>query len=152
MHKLKPFIAYLLVLFILTGNIGFRVFEHSCKEEGVFHSVIIPVTNAHCEMHEKEMEAEKLLPPCCQKPEKLQKDTCCHDESAIVQVQFGFFSNDQLHAPAFQVLLPEPLRKFLIPSFIVNGLPEENTLIAAVDPPPLFYGRTILVHNQVFRL
>lgn len=136
----------MLIAFTFLGNVGLRVFTHSCEEDGVFRSYFVELQD-HCEDKEQE-----VLPPCCQKEkanscEVKIEDDCCSDQIDVYKINLDYFSEYSVSAPDLA----------LAETFSFDWFqPEFNS--AAYDPkhfihpPPLRSGREILIHNQVFRI
>lgn len=92
MHSITRISIIVFVLFVFLGNIGIRVFTHSCSEDGIFRSYFIE-KQSHC----SDEKVEKSLPPCCQKALKTDcgvtlKADCCSDEVDVFAITFDYFS------------------------------------------------------------
>lgn len=151
MRIVQTLIGILLVAFILLGSAGLRVFKHSCEEDGIFTSYILPADD-HCQ--EKELEE---LPPCCQKEsvqvsccdvDVSEEDDCCSDEVDIYTVDFDFFQDNDLNVPHFTFEKILPLFKVLEKQHI--SLSKGSDFLR--PPPDPLSGREILIKNQVFRI
>jgi len=84
------------VLFVFVGNIGIRVFTHSCSEDGIFRSYFVE-NQSHC----NDEKIEKPLPLCCQKAIKTDcdvtlKEDCCTDEVDVFKISFDYFSWEKI--------------------------------------------------------
>jgi hypothetical protein len=142
---IKTLLVSLMILFTFVGNIGMRVFTHSCEEDGVVRSFFVKIDD-HCDDHE-----EVKIPPCCQKEgesSQAKKDDCCSDDVAVYQVNFSYFSeySQQIHLIAssdFNVVEFQFIEALPIPSL---ELPK------TINPPPVLSGRDILIKHQVFRI
>jgi hypothetical protein len=135
------------VLFAFVGNIGVRVFTHSCSEEGIFRSYFVE-NQAHC----KDKKLEKALPPCCQKAPKTAcgvalKEDCCTDEVDVFKITLDYFSWEKItpqiaawHSDGFF----DAKDYLFIP----------NTLDATIfyDPPPKPTGLRLLQHLCIYRI
>lgn len=151
MRIVQTLIGIFLIAFILLGSAGLRVFKHSCEEDGVFTSYILPADD-HCQ--EKELEE---LPTCCQK-EALQvsccdanvsdKDDCCSDEVDIYTVDFDFFQDNDLTVPHFVFEEVFPVFAELEKKHISQSKGSDFLR----PPPDPLSGREILIKNQVFRI
>lgn len=148
MKHTKKAIVSVLILFTFIGNIGFRVFTHSCQEDGVFRSYFVELQD-HCDE-----EPIKKLPPCCQKAqtqksaEKQFKKDCCNDEVDVYKVNMNYFSDNKLTIPALIYVAnfnPVPI------AFISVDLVKLNQA-HYFHAPPILSGRDILIRNQVFRI
>jgi hypothetical protein len=129
-----------LVLLLFLGNIGVPVYTHICKEEGSFISLFYQ-DNSHCE------KKQQKLPLCCRK--KQEKD-CCHNESKIYKLQSEFsFSSVKIHFET-PIIIEEKLTFCSLLNFQIKAL--ETKQFSGTDPPPLIYGRRMLIKNQVFRI
>ena len=82
MQIVRSYILLTIIPLLFLGNVGFDVFKHTCKEDGVTTAYVINTID-HCEEHLEE------LPPCCQ--EKHKKDDCCDDEISFFQIKLDYF-------------------------------------------------------------
>ena len=146
MKHTKKAIVSLLILFTFIGNIGFRVFTHSCQEDGVFRSYFVELQD-HCEE-----EPVTKLPPCCQKAQNLKsevkqfKKDCCKDEVDVYKINMNYFSYNKLTIPVlFYAAILNPFAVTSVPIDLVN-LNQTHYF----HPPPIISGRDILIRNQVF--
>ena len=133
-------ISFLLILFILAGSAGLRVFKHACEEDGIFTSYFVQLQD-HCGEHQVQ------LPECCVK-DQIEKDDCCSDEVDIYQVDFDYFQDSSLELPLFAdpISAPAPVWK----TQVVN---ETAACQTVTRPPPLVLsGRSLLIEHQLFRI
>jgi hypothetical protein len=135
------------VLFAFVGNIGVRVFTHSCSEDGIFRSYFIE-DQSHC----SDDEAEKTLPPCCQKAPKTDcgedlKEDCCSDEVDVFKIALDYFSWEKI-APQIAKLQHD---HFFI-SESIEFLPKSVHQEVFYDPPPKPAGTQLLQHICVYRI
>jgi hypothetical protein len=111
-----------------------------CEEEGSFTTFFVP-DNSHCEKKFSE------LPACCQKK---QKKDCCHNETKIFKVKSDYSTS------CLKLIFDSPLlaveKKKIEFNFNPTISNEESLSFSATDPPPMLYGREILIRNQVFRI
>ena len=143
---LRSTLLIMLIAFTFLGNVGLRVFTHSCEEDGTFRSYFLELQN-HCEE-----KSEELLPPCCRKEkgnacEVKLEDDCCSDQIDVYKIKLDFFSHCSVSAPdlAFTEIVGD---KWFQPEFTsTNCKPVHNT-----HPPPIRSGREILIQYQVFRI
>ncbi|MBM3452156.1 MAG: hypothetical protein FJX84_03320 [Bacteroidetes bacterium] len=131
------FITFLLSI-VLIGTVGIHVFTHSCKEDGIFKTYFINISN-HCE------KKKEQLPLCCQK-EKQENDDCCHDETEVFKLKVDYVSIwDDYTFEKFPI--PEPN------NFIFNDqnvqFDEEILIDSDTEPPPKLTGRQILLKKRV---
>jgi len=132
--------CWFLTFILFFGNIGVALYTHVCEEEGSYTSFFVP-DNSHCEKKLSELLA------CCQKKEK--KD-CCHNETKVFKVQSDYSISLLKFSFAPPFLAVEKL--FFELNFNPTFNNEENVAFSGSDPPPLLYGRKILIRNQVFRI
>lgn len=136
----------MLIAFTFLGNVGLRVFTHSCEEDGVFRSYFVELQD-HCED-----KTEEVLPPCCQKEKNTScevkvEDDCCSDEVDVYKISLDYFSQYELAAPDLDLAQSVSIRWFQ-PEFISASFNPEHY----IHPPPIRTGREILIQNQVFRI
>jgi len=138
---LKRFILFATILLLFVGNIGIRVFSHSCSKEGVFTSYIF-------ENHDACPSETKEIPPCCKK-EDPKKDGCCSDYSALYKIDIDYDKTDDFKT-AFSV------NATLNNSFVFDNtrnIIHEATPIACFIPPPCkSSGKLLLIKKQVFQI
>jgi hypothetical protein len=135
------------VLFAFLGNIGVRVFTHSCSEDGIFRSYFIE-NQSHCK-DEKVLES---LPPCCQKSAEKScgvtaKENCCTDEVDVFKVTLDFFSWDKVAIEQAEIHEQRTFEFFQIN----NNFPEVR-ILSNVDPPPKPSGKYLLTHLCTYRI
>ena len=135
------------VLFAFLGNIGVRVFTHSCSEDGIFRSYFIE-NQSHCK-GEKVLET---LPPCCQKSAEKScgvtvKENCCTDEVDVFKVSFDFFSWDKV-----AVELAEIHENGTFNLFQTSNNLFQVRILSYVDPPPKPSGKYLLNHLCTYRI
>ena len=138
---LKRFILFATILLLFVGNIGIRVFSHSCTKEGVFTSYIF-------ENHDACPSETKEIPPCCKK-EDPTNDGCCSDFSALYKIDIDYDKTDDFKTG------------FLVNATINNSFVFDNTRniiheatpIACFIPPPCKpSGKLLLIKKQVFQI
>ena len=135
------------VLFAFVGNIGVRVFTHSCSEDGIFRSYFIE-NQAHC----SDDQVEKTLPPCCQKALKTDcgevlKEDCCSDKVDVFKVTLDFFSWDKVDLDLAEIHEHRPFQLFQN-----NNQSTEASVLSYVDPPPKPAGTQLLHHICAYRI
>jgi hypothetical protein len=116
------------------------MYTHVCEEEGSFTSLFVP-DNSHCEKKLSE------LPACCQKK---QKKDCCRNETKVFKVQSDYSTS--LIKLSFDSPFIGVEKHFFELNFNPTFTYEETLAFSGTDPPPLLYGRKILIRNQVFRI
>ena len=138
---LKKFILFATIFLLFVGNIGVRVFSHSCSKEGVFTSYIF-------ENHDACPSETKKVPPCCQK-EDPKNDGCCSDYSTIYKIDIDYDKTDDFKT-GFSVIAT------INNSFVFDNtrsLFHEATPIACFIPPPWKpSGKLLLIKKQVFQI
>ena len=151
MRIVQIVLGIFLIAFILLGNSGLRVFKHSCEQDGILTSYILPPDD-HCQ--EKEVEE---LPSCCQKEAtqvsccdsaSMDDDDCCTDEVDIYTVDFDFFQDNDLEIPHFVFEENSPV-------FCLIELQPVNMVEGSMclrPPPDSPAGKELLILNQVFRI
>jgi hypothetical protein len=135
------------VLFAFLGNIGVRVFTHSCSEDGIFRSYFIE-NQSHC----KDEKVKEILPPCCQKSAEKScgvtvKENCCTDEVDVFKVSFDFFSWDKV-----AVELAEIHENGTFNLFQTSNNLFQVRILSYVDPPPKPSGKYLLSHLCTYRI
>lgn len=125
MKRLWSYIIVLMIPMLFIGNIGFDVFEHTCREDGVSTAYFINTID-HCDNHIED------LPPCCQESHK--EDDCCHDEISFYQIKLDYFKRfGEIEILNFPVHTPGLILS-RINLYDQQDLPER---ISYCDPPPL---------------
>jgi len=146
-HSITRISIILFVLFVFLGNIGIRVFTHSCSEDGIFRSYFVE-NQSHC----SDEKVEKSLPPCCQKAlktdcgENLEED-CCTDEVDVFTIAFDYFSWEKVTLQ----IADWPNAHFLFTAsseFIPRS--EQQTIF--YDPPPKPAGTYLLHYICTYRI
>ncbi len=132
--------CWFLTLILFFGNIGVALYTHVCEEEGSFTSFFVP-DNSHCENKLSE------LPACCQKN---QKKDCCHNETKVFKLRSEYSSSFLEFNYDLPFLAVE--KHFFVVNFNPIISNEESLAFSGADPPPLLYGRKILIRNQVFQI
>lgn len=132
--------CWFLIVLIFFGNIGVAIYTHVCEEEGSFTSFFIP-DDSHCEKKLNE------LPACCQKK---QKKDCCHNETKIFKLKSDYSTSCIKLSFDSPSLVVE--KHFFELNFNPTISNEDSLSFSGIDPPPLLYGRKILIRNQVFRI
>lgn len=146
-NTLKTTLLFGLILFSFLGNVGFRVFTHSCQEDGIFRSYVIELQD-HCE--DKKVET---LPSCCQKEQNdacgdIAKDDCCNDEVDVYKINLDYFSECTIEVPCLSAF-----EKLTIPEFYHSfAVADQYKIALYIHPPPKLSGKDILIRNQVFRI
>lgn len=139
MQIVRSYILGAIVLLFLFGNIGFEVFKHICREDGVTVAYVIN-TIEHCDEHVED------LPPCCQ--EKHDDKGCCDDEVSFYQIKLDYFQkNLSLKFAQIDLTAPAP---FYAPEFPVYEN-RESFRVAYEDPPPIEHNRRQAI-LQVFTI
>jgi hypothetical protein len=143
---LRSTLLILLIAFTFLGNVGLRVFTHSCEEDGVYRSYFVELQD-HCEDKKKE-----VLPPCCRKEkaascgEKMEDD-CCKDQIDVYKINLDFYTEYHVETPDLAVSELPVFNWFSILSDVAEYDPEHY-----IHPPPRRSGKQILIANQVFRI
>lgn len=146
-NTLKTTLLFGLILFSFLGNVGFRVFTHSCQEDGVFRSYVIELQD-HCEE-----EKAETLPPCCQKERSaacgdIAQEDCCNDEVDVYKISLDYFSEYNVELPFLSAF-----ENISIPDFFKSiAVSDKYNAALYIHPPPKLSGRDILIRNQVFRI
>ena len=135
------------VLFAFVGNIGVRVFTHSCSEDGIFRSYFIE-NQSHC----KDEKVEKPLPSCCQKAIKTDcgealKEDCCTDEVDVFKISFDYFSWEKITP---QIAECENDRFYVVVNSEMILTSDHRTIF--YDPPPKPSGIQLLHHICTYRI
>ena len=143
---LRSTLLIMLIAFTFLGNVGLRVFTHSCEEDGVFRSYFVDLQD-HCED-----KSEEVLPPCCIKEKATScevkfEDDCCSDQIDVFKISLDYFSEYHVAAPELAVAETFCFNWFQ-PEFVSTEYDPEH----CIHPPPLRSGREILIRNQVFRI
>jgi hypothetical protein len=138
---LRTTILFLFIAFTFLGNVGFSIFTHTCKKDGVFRSYFIEQSD-HCDEHQ-----EETLPPCCKK--KTIKDKgCCNDEVDVIQIKLDFHNQYQT---SIQLCFSE--FESIKYGFKKNGVFNSNhQLTKHIPPPPRPWGKELLISHQIFRI
>ena len=139
-NVIRVLTCWFLIVLIFFGNIGVAIYTHVCEEEGSFTSFFIP-DDSHCEKKLNE------LPACCQKK---QKKDCCHNETKIFKVKSDYSTSCIKLSFDSPSLVVE--KHFFELNFNPTISNEDSLSFSGIDPPPLLYGRKILIRNQVFRI
>ena len=138
---------FTLLLFI--GNVGVRVFTHSCKEDGTFRSYFIELNN-HCKD-----EGTSGLPPCCQRkfdgqPIQQLKEDCCESNVDVFKIKNSFNHQKGNFEKTFESSPILSATNYKKPCFERLEL---NPLKNILRPPPFFrQGKDTLIQHQVFRI
>ena len=138
---LKTFILFATILLLFVGNIGIRVFSHSCTKEGVFTSYVF-------ENHDACPSESKKVPPCCQK-EDPKNDGCCSDYSSYYKIDIDYNKTDDFKTDfSFNATINAP---FVFDN--TTNVNYEETQIACLIPPPWKpSGKLLLIKKQVFQI
>jgi hypothetical protein len=144
---IKTAILSLLILFTFVGNIGLRVFTHSCEEDGIFRSYFVELQD-HCQDKKKE-----VLPPCCQKEQKQScgvelKDDCCQDEVDVYKINFDYYSELKIQLPDHLFLSVDFNFSFDFKLYPLASIEDKREY----QEPPKASGRQLLILNQLFRI
>ena len=137
---IRIFTCWFLTVILFFGNVGVALYTHVCEEEGSFTTFFVP-DNSHCEKKLSE------LPACCQKK---QKKDCCHNETKVFKVQSDYSTS--LIKLSFDSPFIRVEKHFFELNFNPTFTCEETLAFSGKDPPPLLYGRKILIRNQVFQI
>ena len=126
-HKIvSPFLA----LLVLLSTVSWTVDKHLCMGRVMDTSFFIPAKDCGIEM------AMKVL-------EKDVENHCCDDESFTLEGQGDLkLSWEQLSLETQLFVV-----SFLQSSFQVNLLPEKNTILEQIHPPPLIVEDLNLVYK-----
>ncbi len=135
------------VLFAFVGNIGIRVFTHSCSEDGNFRSYFIE-NQSHC----SDDKLEKTLPTCCQKALKTDcaevlKEDCCSDEVDVFKIALDYFSWEKI-SPQIAELQYDHFFFTAKNEFI----PTLDAQTIFYDPPPKPAGTQLLHYICTYRI
>ncbi len=137
---IRIFTCWFLTVILFFGNVGVALYTHVCEEEGSITTFFVP-DNSHCEKKLSE------LPACCQKK---QKKDCCHNETKVFKLKSDYSTSFLKLSFASSFLAVE--KHFFELNFIPTISKEKSLAFSGTDPPPLLYGRKILIRNQVFRI
>ena len=132
--------CWFLTLILFFSNIGVSIYTHVCEEEGSFTTFFFP-DNSHCEKKLSELST------CCKNK---QKEDCCHNETKIFKQRSEYSSSFLEFNFDLPFLAVE--QHFFELDFNPTFSNEETLAFSGTDPPPLLYGRKILIRNQVFRI
>jgi len=138
---IRTAIFILLVAFTFIGNVGFSVFTHTCKKDGVFRSYFIEQSD-HCDEHQ-----EETLPPCCKK-KVVNDNDCCNDEVDVVKINLDFYNQYQVSIHGDFM----PTEAINVAFVKINSSHSNRQLSHHTDPPPKPWGKEILILHQVFRI
>ena len=141
MNFIRTSIFILLAAFTFFGNVGFSVFTHTCKKDGVSRSYFIQ-QNHNCEQHQ-----EESLPPCCKK-KAIKDDNCCNDEVDVVKIKLDF--HNDYHPRIETLCFNLASNKFKFEEKI--SFASNDKLTDFIHPPPKPWGKEILILHQVFRI
>ena len=141
MNFIRTSIFILLAAFTFFGNVGFSVFTHTCKKDGISRSYFIQ-QNHNCEQHQ-----EESLPPCCKK-KAIKDDNCCNDEVDVVKIKLDF--HNDYHPTIETLCFNLPSNKFKFEEKI--SFASNDKLTDFIHPPPKPWGKEILILHQVFRI
>jgi hypothetical protein len=135
------------VLFAFVGNIGIRVFTHSCSEDGNFRSYFIE-NQSHC----SDDKVEKTLPTCCQKALKTDctevlKEDCCSDEVDVFKIALDYFSWEKISPQIAELQYDQ---YFLFET--IELLPKSMHQEVFYDPPPKPAGKQLLHRICAYRI
>lgn len=137
------------ILLLFLGNVGVRVFTHSCKEDGTFKSYFVELNN-HCDD-----EGKASLPPCCQRkfdgqPIQQLKEDCCESDVNVFKIKNSFNHQKNIFENTSESSLASLASILTGPRFQRFEL---NTLKNNLRPPPLVRrGKDVLILHQVFRI
>jgi hypothetical protein len=138
---IRSSLVKVLAAFTCLGNVGFNVFTHTCKKDGISRSLFIH-QNHQCEHHQ-----EESLPPCCKK-KAIKDDNCCNDEVDVVKINLDFFNQYQVSIHGDFI----PTEAINVAFVKVNSSHSIHQLSHYTDPPPKPWGKEILILHQVFRI
>jgi hypothetical protein len=146
-HPITRISIIAFVLFAFVGNIGIRVFTHSCSEDGIFRSYFFE-NQSHC----KDEKIEKPLPPCCQKAIKIDcgealKENCCTDEVEVFKITFDYFSWEKIGP---QIAECQNDQFYLVVNHELILTSEQQTIF--YDPPPKPSGIHLLHRICTYRI
>lgn len=139
MQIFRSYILFAIIPLLFVGNIGFDVFKHTCKEDGVTTAYIINTID-HCEEHLEE------LPPCCQ--EKHKEDDCCDDEVSFFQIKLDYFQNAQDYKFTNVEVITPVMFAFDLP--VYDDFLHDHLWVSSDPPPPDHNRRQAIL--QVFTI
>jgi hypothetical protein len=124
------------------------IFKHYCEEEGLFISYFIN-TQQHCKVDEVE---KNNLPDCCKKKQTNSLDAftedCCSDEYKVFKVALDYCNDKQDLGFNESVIFDDHIFKYVMYSEKISSF----TIHKYNNPPPKFFGKSLLIKNQVFRI
>lgn len=133
---------WFLMVLLFAGHIGIPVYKHICSEDGEFTSFFIP-NNSHCTGQE-----EENVPSCCSQETK--KKDCCHNETKIYKLQTDYaVSFAKFEFPNHEFVASKYF-DFSTINLVLKA--PKTTVVSMANPPPLLYGKQLLIRHQVFRI
>jgi len=137
----KRIILFTFTLLLFAGSVGIPMFIHACEEDGVFYSYLVQ-SESHCKENN-----ENDFPPCCESKKKENKD-CCNDETTILQLKLDYATTwNEFHFCIYTYTLV--CSKIFRQDFIFSQTKEKNANYCN-GPPPKPWGKTLLIHQQIF--
>lgn len=135
---------WFLMTLLLASNVGIPVYKHVCSEDGVFTSFFVP-NETHCGADSQQHKKETT---CCE--EETKEKGCCHNETKIYKLQEEYaFSSLKFDFEPFDFIVPQAFSFFDNHSNVAIA---EKCLTSFANPPPLVFGKQLLIHHQVFRI
>ena len=137
-----------LVLLLFIGNIGVRIFTHSCREDGTFKSYFLELNN-HCSN-----KGNTVLPTCCQRkfdsqPIQQLKEECCKSMVSVFKIKNSYNHQKENCGISFDLNTVGFIDKSFKLCFQNQKLKE---LSWNLRPPPSQRVKSIIIQYQVFRI
>ncbi len=142
----KSILLSVLILFTFLGNVGLRVFTHSCEKDGVFRSYFVE-TQDHCENDRREVQT------CCRKKSDFTdsiatEEDCCSDQVAVYKISLDYVSQYKIQWFQSDVI---PIERITVFSFATASL-LDYVAERDIDSPPKPGGKELLIRQQIFRI
>lgn len=129
--------------FLFAGTVGFNVFEHICKKDGVTLSYFVNTGDDQCK--QKHGDHEELA-PCCHRNEPSKKDGCCSNEVDYLKLKIDAKAHEFV-----KYFIPTPngtLTETVDLSLYTPGLFDHYTS-DYVNPPPI-KSKFVRIKKQVW--
>ena len=144
MGLLKSGAILILSLFLLIGTVGFNVFEHICKKEGVTISYFVNSGENLCK-EKHDFEASKS---CCHHKKKSENNKgCCSNEVEYFKLKIDARSDMlwKVDFPNYTVISEYP--KVVVQKLVLQELYSMDY----IDPPPID-SKEIRILKQVWTI
>lgn len=137
---MKTLILFTTIFLIFVGNVGLPVFNHSCKENGVFTSYIFNHNACVC--------ANEKVPPCCEK-DKDKEDGCCSDSLDVLKNNCDYERTANYKLALFALLSDNNTVNTIQDRVLI---PQIENSVDFEQPPNKPPGKLILLKKQVFQI